>query len=116
MRIEVSEVNIDIEGHLRKVHADHFWLFAAGEWHRLYTPYVPMDTGMLFRQVNITPGQIEHNVPYAQRIYNGNFNFSKDKHPLATRMWDKVAEPTEKPKLIRAMQRYVDSGRLNFGG
>lgn len=117
MRFEVSEVNIDIEGHLRKARSDPFWTFAATEWHRLYLPYVPMRTGMLAGQVVITPGQIEHTVPYAHYIYNGTgFNFRKDLHPLASAAWDKKAEPTQKRKLVRAMQQYVDSGRLGLDG
>lgn len=116
MKMEVSGVNIDIDGHIRRARSGPFWVFAATEWHRLYQPFVPMRTGMLAQQVVITPGQIEHTAPYAHYIYDGNFNFRKDQHPLASREWDKAAEPTQKPKLINAMQRFVDSGRLNFDG
>lgn len=114
MKVEVSEVNINIEGHLREVRSDPFWTFAAQQWHRLYQPYVPMRTGTLAQQVVITPGQIEHTVPYAHYIYDGKFRFRKDLHPLASREWDKAAEPTQKPKLIREMQKYVDGGRLKL--
>jgi hypothetical protein len=116
MRIEIAEIKIDAQAHLRQVRDDAFWTFAAQQWHRLYQPYVPMQTGMLAQQVVITPGQIEHTVPYAHYIYTGHFRFRKDMHPLATREWDRAAEPTQKPKLIRAMQAYVDSGRLNLNG
>lgn len=116
VKIEVAEINIDVEGHLRKAQSDPFWTFAAQQWHRLYLPFVPMQTGMLAQQVAITPGQIEHTVPYAHCIYDGNFRFRKDMHPLASRAWDKAAEPTQKPKLITAMQRFVDSGRLKLDG
>lgn len=147
MRIEVSEINIDIEGHISKARSDQFWTFAAAEWWKLYTPYVPMHTGMLAQQVAITPGQVEHTAPYAHyqyvgEVYGPNYpiyengvlvgwfsipgrpkhpmgrslSFRTDKHPLASREWDKAAEPTQKPKLIRAMQHYVDSGRLRLDG
>ena len=116
MRLEVSEIKIDIDGHVSRVRSNAFWTYAAQSWHRLYFPYVPMDTGMLAQQVTITPGQIEHTVPYAHYIYDGHFRFRKDQHPLATREWDKAAEPTQKPKLIQEMQTYVDSGRLGFDG
>lgn len=116
MRFEVSEVHIDIPRHLAKINDDKFWTFSAVEWHKLYMPYVPMLTGMLSQQVVITPGQIEHVVPYAHRMYEGNYRFRKDLHPLASREWDMAAEPTQKPKLIDAMQRYVDSGRLKLNG
>ena len=114
--LEVSEVNIDIPKHLREIQDDKFWTFAAVEWHRLYSPYVPMATGMLMSQVVITPGQIEHTVPYAHHIYDGSFRFRKDLHPLASREWDQAAIPTQGSKLIQAMQGYVDSGRLKLSG
>jgi len=65
------EVNIDIPKHLAKIQDDKFWTFAATQWHRLYSPYVPMATGKLMSQVVITPGQIEHTVPYAHYQYTG---------------------------------------------
>lgn len=91
-----------------------FWLFAAQTWHRLYRPYVPWRTGTLHELVTITPGQITHNAPYAARCYNGNFNFRKDRHPLATSQWDKAAMLTQHPLLVKTMQNYVDSGRLKI--
>ena len=111
-----AESHIDIPKHMRKIQDNDFWRFAAGEWHGLYTPYVPMDSGDLFKIVNIKPKEIEHNVPYAHRVYEGDFNFRKDNHPKASRRWDEAARPTEEPKLISAMQGYIDSGRLNLNG
>jgi hypothetical protein len=43
-----------------------------------------------------------------------SLKYKRDLNPLASREWDKAAEPTQKPKLVRAMQRYIDSGRLNL--
>lgn len=116
MRVTVSEVRIDIPKHLRKVNDDKFWKFAAQQWHRLYYPYIPYRLGNLADDVDINPHVIEHKAIYAVRMYNGNFNFRKDEHPLASREWDKAAKPTQLPKLIRAMQAYVDSGRLRLNG
>lgn len=94
-----------------------FWTFAATQWHRLYSPYVPMRKGKLKNTVSITPGQIEHTVPYAHYQYNGtNFHFYKEKNPKASAQWDKAAEPTQKPKLISSMQAYVNQGRLKLNG
>jgi len=111
-----AEVHIDIPKHLAKIKDPAFWTFSATEWYRLYMPYVPMLTGMLSQQVRITPGQIEHVVPYANRMYEGHYRFRKDLHPLASREWDQAARPTQEPKLINAMQGYVDSGRLKLDG
>ena len=114
MRFTVSEVKVNIPKHLAKVRDDKFWLYAAQQWHKLYSPYVPFREGVLMNTVRITPNQIEHYVPYAAYIYNGNFNFRKDQHPLASREWDKAAKPTQLPKLVKSLQAYADSGRLRI--
>ena len=112
------ETDIDIPRCMKAIRDPKFWKFAASEWHRLYSPYVPMDTGTLKNTVDIKgesgSGEIEHTVPYARYQYEGHFNYRKDKNPKASREWDKAASPTEKPKLIRSMQRYIDSGRVKF--
>lgn len=139
------EVNIDIKGHLSRVQSQKLWLFAATEWHRLYSPYVPMQTGVMKNTVNITAnggsGTIEHTVPYAHYIYEGEIygpNYPKrengvivswssppKKHPtgrmmqyhgLGSRHWDEAAAPAKLPILVREIQAYVDSGALGFGG
>ena len=86
-------------------------------WYRLYTPYVPMDTGRLATQVRIAPGEIEHLAPYAAHVYRGRgMRFRRDRHPLATRQWDKAARGAQLPKLISRMQEFVDKGGLRLGG
>ena len=114
--ISVSiKTNIDTAKLERSVKKDNrFWLFAASEWHRLYQPYVPFRTGTLANQVNLSPGQITHTAPYAKKCYDGSFNFRKDKHPLACAKWDVAAMPEQLPKLTRALQTYIDAGRLKI--
>lgn len=123
---------------LQQVRNDGFWKFGANEWWKLITPYTPMEEGVLFETVEIKPKEIEYKAPYAHYIYRGELmvdpetgssyaqkdskkvyagkelKMSTARHPLASKEWDKAAEPTQKPKLIRAMQGYVDSGRLNL--
>lgn len=54
-------------------------------------PYVPFLHGPLSRTVEITPEYIEYVQPYAHYQYHGeHFNFTKDKHPLATAFWDEA--------------------------
>lgn len=113
MKISV-ETDIDIPQRMKQVNDDGFWTFAATDWHRLYAPFVPYQEGNLTDQIIITPKQIEHTVPYANRQYEGDFNHSGNRNPLATRKWDQAAEPTQKIKLIKAMQGYIDSGKLNL--
>lgn len=88
--------------------------FAAAEWHRLYTPFVPMgDTGQLANNVVYiaegSMGVIHHVVPYARYQYNGEgFTFRRDKHPLASAGWDKAAEAAgKKPELVQSLQGYI---------
>lgn len=108
------EAKIDVEQNIQKVQDPAFWTYAASEWHRLYGPYVPMQTGNLKNTVVIRPGEIEHTVPYARYQYEGHFKHNRDLNPKASRKWDKAAAPTQKPKLISTMQGYINSGRLKL--
>ncbi len=132
--------HIDVGRNLKRVQNDGLWKFAAEEWWKLMTPYVPMDTGTLSRQVEIRPGEVEYTAPYAHYMYEGRamgpayydpdygfwsppgekkhytgkkLDLSGGKHPLASAHWDKAAEPVQKPKLIAAMQRYIEKGGLD---
>ena len=113
--VDVCEVNINVPKHMSKVEGDKMGLYAAAQWHRLYSPYTPFREGLLQDTVRITPWQIEHTVPYARPMYYGNFNFRRTFHPKATRLWDKAAAPTELPKLKDELQAFVDRGGLNLG-
>jgi hypothetical protein len=74
-----------------------------------------MRTGMLAEAVLYSPGEIEHVVPYARRLYDGeNFRFDKTHHPKASAKWDQAAAPTQLPKLAASMQAYIDQGRLDL--
>lgn len=112
MKMKVTS-HIDVGRNLKRVQNDGLWKFAANEWWKLMTPYVPMDTGTLSEQVEIRPGEVEYTAPYAHAVYESNANFRRDKHPLASDHWDKAAEPVQKPKLIAAMQGYIDKGGLD---
>ena len=111
--IEVSS-NLDIPKELRKINNPAFWKFAHTEWNKLIFPYVPFNTGTLAESTDISAEAITYKTPYASAVYTQNRNFRKDLHPLASSEWDKAAAPTQKPKLIEALQKYVDSGRLKL--
>ncbi len=130
--------NINVRKHMAKVQDDDFWKFGANEWWKDITLFTPMRKGALFETVEIRPKEIEYLSLQAHYLYHGELMvdpdtgssyarqgskkvytgtplvMSKDKHPLATKEWDKAAEPTQKPKLIDAMQKYIDSGRLKL--
>ncbi|MBR6523456.1 MAG: hypothetical protein IKT39_02455 [Clostridia bacterium] len=141
MKISI-EANINIPRAIAKVRDPKFWKFGANEWHKLITPYTPMLTGTMSESVSVKGGsgngEIEYKQPYSHYIYEGRLmvdaetgssyaragtkkvyagsalNISTTKHPLASAKWDKAAEPSQKPKLIDAMQGHIDSGRLNL--
>lgn len=113
--IDVVDININIPKRMNQVRSDKFGTYAATSWHRLYSQYVPYKTGNLQDEIRITPWQIEHIMPYAAPVYYGDFNFNKDPHPKASRMWDKAAAPTQAPILHDELQAFVDKGGLNLG-
>lgn len=111
-----SLVNDDV---MRQIH---------NEFYRILIPYVPMDEGVLFQNVEITPKYIRYIQEYAHYMYIGavygpnipikdkvtgevtgwfsppgqkkkptgkSIVYNKDKHPLATKEWDKVAMQTQ---------------------
>ena len=117
MAIKITVINnVDVPKNVRKMNDDALWTFAANEWHRLISPYTPFRTGTLDNNVSIKPREIHYNAPYAAIVYHRNANFRKDKHPLATKEWDKAAIPSQGSKLVSAMQSYVDSGKLRLRG
>lgn len=86
-------------------------LFMAQECLQLMTPFVPRDTGALSQTVETKAdnerGIIHYTVPYAHRQYNGiSFNFSKEKHPLATHHWDKAMLIAKRTQLIKTIDKY----------
>lgn len=141
----LESVKIDARGMADKLENDKaFWKFAASEWHRLYAPYVPFESGTLRDSVTIEPKTITHRAPYAHYQYTGEVygpnypitqngvqvgffstpNRSKHKtggklkykNPKAAAKWDQAAAPTQKPKLVSSLQAYIDSGRLKLDG
>lgn len=87
---------------------DKVKLFANTTLYKLVDPYVPFREGNLAHNVDITADYVLYKVPYAKRMYYGKgFKFSKDKHPLATAEWDKIAMKTQEGKLIQSIENYI---------
>ncbi|MDL2206262.1 hypothetical protein LJC33_05055 [Eubacteriales bacterium OttesenSCG-928-N13] len=89
-------------------------LYAASEWHKIYTPFVPMgDTGQLSSAVNYLVdgkmGTIHHLMVYSHSQYNGKgFNFRRDKHPLASAAWDQACIAAGgRERLLQTIQAYI---------
>ena len=108
------EININTAEKMAKVNSAAFQTFAAETWYKLYRDWVPNDTGTLYESVRISPYQIEHFAPYANAVYSHNRNYRKDKAPMASARWDQAAAPSQKPKLVISLQKYIDAGRLNL--
>ena len=54
IRFEIESVDVNPTRISNRIMKDSkFWTYAATQWHRLYLPYVPMDTGMLANTVVI---------------------------------------------------------------
>lgn len=101
------------------------------EVHKLFekmcVPYVPMDEGLLFQNVNITSEYVQYTQPYAHYMYNGELYLTKDgrafahlgekkyptgiplnynleKHKLASKEWDKAMMTVEGEKFIKQVK------------
>lgn len=60
-------------------------------------PWVPYLHGPLSQTIKIEPDCVRYTQPYARRQYYGvDFNHTKDTHPLASALWDKVAMQTQR--------------------
>ena len=145
IRFGLKSVDINARGMAARLQNDSaFWTYAATEWHRLYSPYVPFESGALRDSVTIAPKTITHNAPYAHYQYTGdvygpNYPITQNgvrvgyysppnrpkhptggklkyKNPKAAAKWDQVAAPTQTPKLVSSLQAYIDSGRLKLDG
>lgn len=71
MNINVS-VKLDIKPAMKILGGDEFGKFAAHEWHRVITPYVPHREGNLERNVTYRPWEFEYNQPYSAYMYGGH--------------------------------------------
>lgn len=125
--------NVNIAKYSDKLENDKgLWTFAANTWYKLLEPYTPMDTGKLFGSVlisdsptkiirglngevtvTIEPKQIHYVMEYAPAVYKGDhMNFQKIHHKWACARWDKVAMPTQGPKLVRSLEKYIKAKGL----
>lgn len=137
MQIKI-ENNINVPKRLKKLRGAALWKYTAAEWWRLISVYTPMMSGNLRNNVTIGAGEIKYNSPYSHFIYEGKamvdphtgsayarkaahkvysggmIDLRHNKNPLSSRKWDKAAEPVQKPKLIRSMQKLIDNGGISL--
>lgn len=126
IHFEVTECNIETEKIMDAVRHGKLGKFAATEWMRLYRRYMPYEP----RAFTIEPWMIIHQEPYAHYHYEGNvrgpnipirngesfFSPIAPKYLTGKRLhfahgsdhWDEKATTTQAPKLMRALQAFID--------
>ena len=106
-------VDVNLKGvpvKIRKICKDpRVGKFMAMEFYRKMVPYVPMDTGTLYRDVDINEFEVYYKQHYAERVYKGtHLNFSKEKHPNATSYWDKAMLKAHKQEIVRSVTKFIE--------
>lgn len=98
--------------------------FFTSECARQMDRFVPFDKGTLaetvvkdgrINPVNVTVNTIVYNQPYAKVVYFGirkgkPITIHKTKHRDATTYWDKHMWSAKKDDIVRAVQKYINSG------
>lgn len=106
-------IKVDIpnaQGIANRILSKNVKLYANTRLHAYCSPYVPMDTGNLDQNVDITPEYVHYKAPYANRVWNGEgMNFSTDKHPLATSHPERAAMAAKGQQLANDITAYVKS-------
>lgn len=110
IRISAKLVDNKVEKKIQDIGTnDNLGMFMASEFYRLMIPFVPMDTGMLYQNVNIDPFTITFTQPYAHRIYTGDdLTFNREKHPNATDHWDRTTRTVKGEQFARTVMRYLN--------
>lgn len=102
-------------------------------WGKIIEPFVPMDNGILAHSYEVTPNYLRYHGPYAHYQYMGimygpNFpifdngqlvgfysppkkyptdiplNYNTEKHPLASKEWDKAAMTLKKDEFLEGVK------------
>lgn len=81
-------------------------------------PYVPYISGNLAHDIVISPDGIEYSAEYAEKVYNGRWEHSKQVHPLASSQWDKVMLEDHEEELNAKLDAIVAQRirELGYGG
>lgn len=95
-------VNIDvnwntalIESKINSLITDDVLLQIQTLFAKTIEPWTPYWHGDLSTDITIDSTGVTYNVPYARKQYYESLAYHKDVHPLATKLWDKVAMQSE---------------------
>lgn len=92
VKINVKVDEASIAGKLNYIiHDEQTMLEIHNLLRKMCDPYVPFLEGPLSQTAEVEPHCVRYIQPYARYQYYGvEFNHTKDYHPLATALWDKV--------------------------
>lgn len=84
-----SKLNYAIQQKLAEINNPTTMLAIYNTLAKMCDPYVPFLEGHLSQTIQVSSDGVRYTQPYARYQYYGdNFNFTLDKHPLATARWD----------------------------
>ena len=110
IRIEMKPVNAIVSRFAPRYAKAQKWL--DNEVIKDTTPYVPMDSGELFKSAikstKLGSGEVVYSKPYAAINYYGKGrNFSRDKHPQAQAQWFEPSKAVNKAKWIAGVEKII---------
>lgn len=86
-----SRLNNAIQRKLSEINNPTTMLAVHNTLAKMCDPYVPFLEGPLSQTVQVSSDGVRYTQPYARYQYFGdNFNFTLEKHPLASARWDKA--------------------------
>lgn len=75
---------------------------------KMCDPYVPFLEGPLSQTIEVTSEYVRYTQPYAHYQYTGdNFNFTKEKHPLASARWDEAMLRDHKDEFLAGVKEIL---------
>ena len=95
----------------RIVGNDRVGIYMAETSARHMDKFIPMDSGILAQSYKTEPFKVKYYAPYARRMFWGeNYNFQKDRHPLATARWDIATSSAEGQQIADELRAFIEHG------
>lgn len=114
----------------KRIFSEDVRKYAHTRMHAYCSPYVPMDSGALDQNVDITPDFVHYKSPYAHFQWEGkvfvddrgstyakrstskhstnrNLRYATDKHPLATSHWERAMAAAKGDQLAEDIEAYI---------
>lgn len=105
-----------LQGVVRRIARDEgLGAFMSSEAARGMDPYVPFRDGTLSKSADTSrPFHVTYSTPYANAIYRGimkgrSITIHTDKHPKATKQWDKKWYQVKGAGFRRSIAKYIEA-------